>query len=166
MAITLICIGIPVCRPLYSRIFKTITSSARSTGYQKHGDQEASSSAGKHTDNNSGIVLRTIGGGTMDRGNGERYQGPPHRPQQQQQGKSDSDSDLSVNEMKLGINGPFTKTRVGAGSRGHMHDNTSDEEILGTEYQAENAAHEEGDHYRHSKRGQITVTETVRVDRS
>src|SRR5687767_7080606 len=94
MAITLICIGIPVCRPLYSRMFKSIQSSARSTGgYQKHGG-DVSSDNHKNTNNSgSGIALRTIGGGELDRDTGDRRFGPQIR-RDPQQAKGDSDSDI------------------------------------------------------------------------
>ena len=75
----------------------------------------------------------------------------------------DSDSDMSINEVNLGINGPFTKTKVGAVSHDQPHGNASDEEILGSGYRE---ASERVSHGPVPKKGQITVTETVSVDRS
>ncbi|KAH8175667.1 hypothetical protein LIA77_04085 [Sarocladium implicatum] len=169
LSITLICIGIPVCRPLYSRIFKSLQSTtSRSTGgYQKHG---ASDDKNHHT-GDSAVALRTIGGGVMDAGDGAKHYTPQMlRAAEQKSGShhgksgADSDSDLSVTEMNLGINGPFTKTRVGAGRNS---DSKSDEQILGDGYREDNLVRQAEYGKRASgKQGQITVTESVRVDRS
>ena len=60
MAITLICIGIPVLRPLYKRIYSRFrTLSARSSGYLKQSDPSREQ---------PGYALHTIGGGPLDIG--------------------------------------------------------------------------------------------------
>lgn len=148
MAITLICIGIPVCRPLYRRIFSNMSSS-RSTGYQKQGPSN---------DNHSSIALRTIGGGAVDRdGQFVSSKRNDTRPK-------DSESETSLNEVKIGVNGPFTRTKVGTGRRDSIRDDTSAEGILEAEYRSgqEDGERDGGDY----RKGQITVTETVRVERS
>lgn len=57
IAVTMVCIGIPVCRPLYKRWLEKFASnlSGTNSGYKKHG----SSSRGPR------YGLRTIGGSTM-----------------------------------------------------------------------------------------------------
>ncbi|KAK3340623.1 hypothetical protein B0H65DRAFT_510725 [Neurospora tetraspora] len=60
MAITLICIGIPVLRPLYKRIYLRFrTQSAHSSGYLKQSDRSREQ---------PGYALHTIGGGPLDIG--------------------------------------------------------------------------------------------------
>ncbi|KAL2126474.1 hypothetical protein VTI74DRAFT_845 [Chaetomium olivicolor] len=59
MAITLICIGIPVCRPLYKRTFRRIFGETSPAGYQKHSGG-TDGAAGSNS-----LPLRTIGGGLI-----------------------------------------------------------------------------------------------------
>ena len=186
MAITLICIGIPVCRPLYKRAFRRIFGETSSAGYHKQ-------SGGVDGNGNSNSVpLRTIGGGLVGadgkpvvgggssgrRGGGSTaglHTGSNITTCVDREGEG-SDG-ISFSEVKLGVNGPFTRTTVGRGRRGSV-DNTSDEEILGEEFrrsQVQRRSEEErestvtsaGRNVRtgHGQQG-IMVTETYRVERS
>ncbi|KAF4774681.1 hypothetical protein HER10_EVM0002379 [Colletotrichum scovillei] len=152
MAITMICVGIPVCRPLYKRLFYRFTSENASSGYQKQNEERSSS-----------VPLRTIGGGMV--GGGGR---PLPQSKTDTTNKSDTD-DLSFKDAALGIKGSSTRTQV---SRGDIPmDNTSDEEILGEEFRKSQIRQTEGrDYERHGEQeprlGGILVTETYNVDRS
>ena len=58
MGVTLICIGIPVCRPLYKRIYRRFRSQATgSSGYLKQTDPSR---------DQPGFALHTIGGGVLE----------------------------------------------------------------------------------------------------
>lgn len=149
MSITLICIGIPVCRPLYKRVFNMISSSSRSIGYQK---QDPSS------ENTSGVVLRTIGQGAVDR-DGQFV----HSKRGGRQ-SGESESETSLNEIKLGVNGPFTKTRVDGGRTDFDRDDNSTEGIL--EHDKSHDRDERGRVQSRGRGSQIRVTETVQVERS
>ncbi|EXF73963.1 hypothetical protein CFIO01_08845 [Colletotrichum fioriniae PJ7] len=152
MAITMICVGIPVCRPLYKRLFYRFTSEIASSGYQKQNEERSSS-----------VPLRTIGGGMVG-GDGR----PLPQSKTDTTNKSDTD-DLSFKDAALGIKGSSTRTQV---SRGDIPmDNTSDEEILGEEFRKSQVRRTEGrDYERHGEQeprlGGILVTETYNVDRS
>jgi hypothetical protein len=68
MAITLICIGIPVCRPLYKRAFRRLfgessAASSSSGGYRKQSNNNAPHGG---SSSNAAVPLRTIGGGLVD----------------------------------------------------------------------------------------------------
>ncbi|KAK3391828.1 hypothetical protein B0T20DRAFT_361436 [Sordaria brevicollis] len=67
IAITLICIGIPVLRPLYKRIYQKFrTQSTRSTGYLKQSNRSR---------DQPGYALHTIGGGVIDAGQSDLKRG-------------------------------------------------------------------------------------------
>ncbi|KAK7445605.1 hypothetical protein Landi51_08001 [Colletotrichum acutatum] len=152
MAITMICVGIPVCRPLYKRLFYRFTSENANSGYQKQNEERSSS-----------VPLRTIGGGLVG-GDGR----PLPQSKTDTTNRSDTD-DLSFKDTSLGIKGSSTRTQV---SRGDIQmENTSDEEILGEEFRRSQVMQTEGRHYdRHGEQeprlGSILVTETYNVDRS
>ncbi|KAK3389998.1 hypothetical protein B0H63DRAFT_106289 [Podospora didyma] len=178
MAITLICIGIPVCRPLYKGMFRRFWpegGSSNGGGYKKQ-------SGG----NDSSYVLRTIGGGAVGLDGkpipkNHRAGGATNNSTVNKSGNRDrdgaTDDSLSFTDVKLGVNGPFTRTTVGRGRKGSIADNTSDEEIL-DEYrnsQMERTPSEieenRGLDHDHSNRktgngNAITVTESYRVERS
>ena len=165
MAVTLICIGIPVCRPLYKRIFQRLFGETSSSGYHKQ-------SAGHDTS----LALRTIGGGVV---------GPDGKPLPKKAPASTNTSDkeddgASFNDVKLGVNGPFTRTTVGRGSQNNdserdlaiNRDDASDEEIL-DEFRRSQQRRKHSDveeargKSRHDQdRSGIMVTETYRVERS
>ncbi|KAK1757985.1 hypothetical protein QBC47DRAFT_131799 [Echria macrotheca] len=173
MAVTLICIGIPVCRPLYKRMFQRLFGdiATSSSGYHKQSDAKGASS----------LALRTIGGGMV---------GPDGKPLPKNMtpgtsvhtADNKSGDEASFSDVKLGVNGPFTHTTVGRGSRNegdqHSHradaDNASDEEILDeyrrSQMQRKDSDVEEGRRQRgggepRTSHG-IVVTETYRVERS
>ncbi len=183
MAITLICIGIPVCRPLYKRAFRRIFGETSSAGYHKQ--------SGGVDGNSNSLPLRTIGGGLVGadgkpvvgggsgkRGGGTTASGHNTGSNNTCVDREGEGSDgISFSEVKLGVNGPFTRTTVGRGRRTSV-DNTSDEEILGEEFrrsQVQGRSDEErettvtggGRNIRsgHGQQG-IMVTETYRVERS
>ncbi|KAK5651804.1 hypothetical protein OQA88_11672 [Cercophora sp. LCS_1] len=147
MAVTLICIGIPVCRPLYKRMFQRIFGeTGSSAGYHKQ-------SAGM----DGSLALRTIGGGLV---------GADGKPiQKKAPSGSTTEDGASFTDVKIGVNGPFTRTTVGRGSSagGHSQDNASDEEIL-DEYRRSQAQRKLSDV--DVGRERIVVTETYRVERS
>jgi hypothetical protein len=161
MAVTLICIGIPVCRPLYKRMFQRMLGESSSGGYHKQ-------SAGA----DSSMMLRTIGGGVV---------GPDGYPIAKKPPASGNTTDregdgLSFTDIKLRADGPFTRTVVGSGSgksagRQNDQDNASDEEIL-DEYKRSQMQRKlsdvEGGGEKEGKGGGegIMVTETYRVERS
>lgn len=67
IAITLICIGNPVLRPLYKRVYQQFrTQSTRSTGYLKQSDRSR---------DQPGYALHTIGGGLIDAGQSDLKRG-------------------------------------------------------------------------------------------
>lgn len=161
MAVTLICIGIPVCRPLYKRAFRRLFGEISSAGYHKQSG-----------DGSNSHPLRTIGGGLIG------VDGKPLPKKKQASTNNNSgadgadDEDLSFSDVKVGVNGPFTRTTVGRGRRNSVAGNTSDEEIL-DEYRrnvhiaggsdeevGRGGARSEPDH------GGIMVTETYHVERS
>ncbi|KAL2140142.1 hypothetical protein VTI28DRAFT_4224 [Corynascus sepedonium] len=191
MAITLICIGIPVCRPLYKQAFRRILGESRSAGYQKQ-------SAGK--DEGNSVPLRTIGGGLIGSDGKPITSGSrKHRTgggtaaltvdedlARVEKTTNGSSDDISFSDVKLGVNGPFTRTTVhgrsespssggggghgghGGGSGGDGADHGSDEEIL-DEYrrsQVRNARHSDEERGHPPGHNGIMVTETYKVERS
>lgn len=176
----MICIGIPVCRPLYKRFLdKFSTNGTGSGGYKKHSAGDCRSGGGPR------YGLRTFGGSTMPGASRWESEGETAR------GRDDGDSDRTGSSgddgkggggggggskggglgsnMKLGVSGPFTETTAVAGSDVCAPDNGSQEEILGDEFRA--------DHRRRRSdietgkgngpvKPTIQVTEEWRVDRS
>ncbi|KAH6640342.1 hypothetical protein F5144DRAFT_91105 [Chaetomium tenue] len=140
MSITLICIGIPVCRPLYKRAFRRLFGETSSAGYQKQ-----SGDGGGDNQSNS-VPLRTIGGGLVGADGkpipGSKKHQPSANNSRNKSGLDDtcvdkttngSTDDVSFSDVKLGVGGPFTRTTVGRGRR-ESGDNASEEEILGDEF--------------------------------
>ncbi|CAP66972.1 uncharacterized protein PODANS_4_5490 [Podospora anserina S mat+] len=180
MAITLICIGIPVCRPLYKRAFRRLLGESTS-GYHKQ-------SGGKDGQGSS-HALQTIGGGVL----GSDGKPISKKLAQSQQvsankdgrttvtGQNESTDDISFTDVKLGVDGPFTRTTVGRGRDGSAgNGNSSDEEIL-NEYRrsqmddhngrvvrvdVENGRVQHGEHSQAHNHNGIMITETYRVERS
>ncbi|KAM0547822.1 hypothetical protein ACHAPJ_010168 [Fusarium lateritium] len=108
IAVTMICIGIPVCRPLYKKYIEKWTSR----------------DASKYRDRSGSYPLQTIGGSNMNGG-----------PVNKDDDTSDADGSIRETERKLGMAGPFTKTRVYSKTGERVRDdNQSDKEILGPEY--------------------------------
>ena len=105
MAVTLICVGIPACMPLYMKIYRTVRTGTSSTGYLKQ----------SHEEQDSSVVLRTFGGGYVGKdGQPVAAKNVPHAS------KSDQDLDLDS---------PGKNTRSTIGRRGSM-DASSDNSIL------------------------------------
>ncbi|KAK3303642.1 uncharacterized protein B0T15DRAFT_402521 [Chaetomium strumarium] len=213
MAVTLICIGIPVCRPLYKRAFRRLFGASsyynNSGGYQK---QSNSHQPQQNNNNSNSVPLRTIGGGLVDAdgkpvvlvskrskktqgdsGNGSGSgSGSGGADADRDEDVEDSTDEVSFSDVKLGVNGPFTRTTVGRGKRSSVvvgGDNSSGEEILGDEYRRNQMmmgcssrgrrSDEEGGDTGGKSRGErgergahklgsneIMVTETFRVERS
>lgn len=113
MAITMVCIGIPVCLPLYKRIYLQFRTEHSSTGYQKQSAEGRESSS---------VALQTIGGG---------YVGKDGQPVYKSKG-SGKDG-LSFKDVKIGLKGGSTQVTVGRG-RQNSSGGTSDEQILGDDY--------------------------------
>lgn len=101
------------------------------------------------------MALRTIGGGLV---------GADGKPIQKKAG-TDVEDGASFRDVKLGVNGPFTRTTVGRGSSAGGHSEQgegSDEEILDGFKRSQmqrKLSDVEG-------RERIVVTETYRVERS
>lgn len=114
MAITMICIGIPVCLPLYKKVYRRFRTEHGSSGYQKHSVEPRESSS---------VALQTIGGG---------YVGKDGQPVYKSKG-SGKDG-LSFKDVKLGLNGGSTQVTVGGGQRNSLGSGNSDEQILGNDY--------------------------------
>ncbi|KAL2020442.1 hypothetical protein VTK56DRAFT_8408 [Thermocarpiscus australiensis] len=176
----MICIGIPVCRPLYRRFLdRVLTSRSRSmSGYKK----QASSGPP--------LGLRTFGGSILrgasrwkSEAEGDATDGVSDADAN---GKGTEDIELAdddaaaarrhnlkdeFREVQLGINGPFTEATAVAGGCAH---NGSEEEILGVEYRAaepgsatkKRRSEPEPGRAHGPGKGTIQVTEEWRVDRS
>jgi hypothetical protein len=163
----MICIGIPICRPLYKHWLDRLlgyASGAGSGGYQKH---KSGQKGGKSGDNNSrqqrGYGLRTFGGGTMP-GTSSRWGAETTTRTTTNEG-AESDG-VSESDGK-GITTTTTTTSVGTGGLnrnqnhvkgpgeinlgldgplneatavGGMDWNGSEEEILGSEFRTEGSA--------------------------
>lgn len=113
MTVTMVCIGIPVCRPLYKKYFRKWTTRNSSN----------------YPENNSGASypLQTIGGGII----------PAKRADRNGSGNS-SDTHGKImreHERKLGIGSSLSRTKVYPKGDGRHHgDDQSEEEILGPEF--------------------------------
>ncbi|KAG4271305.1 hypothetical protein FPRO04_11067 [Fusarium proliferatum] len=119
MTVTMICIGIPVCRPLYKKYFSK-WSSRNSSKYQQN--------------SSASYPLQTIGGSTM-------YPAQVH--------KKDSTSEASVQEYeRRGVRSSFNKNKVFAkGAERGYGDNQSEEEILGPDFRRSQRQDIEGQYY-------------------
>jgi hypothetical protein len=141
IAVTMICIGIPVCRPLYKcwleKLFGTFRSTRSASGYRKQQQQGKSGGSGQR------YGLRTFGGGTMpvpsqwqpDTNDGEPTSDGDSETGTKGGGHKDgcngTDKDCqkqgALDELALGINGPFNEAVAVGGASWR---NGSEEEIL------------------------------------
>ena len=139
IAVTMICIGIPVCRPLYKRFLDKLTS-RDSSGYKKQGDslQTPAPSYG----------LRTFGGSPMPNRSGWNSA----KDGKSQGSVTDNDA-ADFQSVKLGIDGPFTEARAVGGRS--VPDNNSDEDILGDEYRQ--------GHQRHGRISRLNISVPTRL---
>ncbi|KXX75860.1 hypothetical protein MMYC01_207351 [Madurella mycetomatis] len=176
IAVTMICIGIPVCRPLYKRFLDKLSSNGTgSGGYKKYSADGGRSGGGPR------YGLRTFGGSTMPGSSRWEPEGETARDRDRADDESDrtgSSGDggkgggqggsLGTN-LKLGISGPFTETTAVAGGDVCAPDNGSQEEILGDAFRADHRRRR-SDIETGKGSGQIKpsiqVTEEWRVDRS
>ncbi|KAK3940295.1 hypothetical protein QBC46DRAFT_127916 [Diplogelasinospora grovesii] len=157
IAVTMICIGIPVCRPLYKRFLDRLLSKGNS-GYQKQG-----------ASNGPRFGLRTFGGSAMPNrweSNADGKSQVSHTTSGTDNGPGGSGANNgSFTDVKLGINGPFTETRAMAGRV--APDNHSDEEILGEEFRRSQVRGSDPERGMTSGgNAAIQVTEEWRVTRS
>ncbi|KAH8744675.1 hypothetical protein F5883DRAFT_439693 [Diaporthe sp. PMI_573] len=139
IAVTMICIAVPVCRPLYNRFLDRFTS--RGTGSY---ERQVGSSQGP------GFALHTFGGSTMLPRGG---QGPRVSGKRRTTPSVGSGELLSLGEQKMGSTSTYA---VAMGTR--REDNHSDEEILGSERNSSPTNRPEANG--------IRVTEEVKVTRS
>lgn len=110
IAVTMICIGIPVCRPLYKQYLDKLTSNDQSKGADVSGGPNRSH---EHP-------LRTFGGTTMHRLDDDATD-------------AYSRKNISSTDRKIGVKGPFNQSYA-VGGRQQSPNNSSDEEILGPEF--------------------------------
>ncbi|KAH6992758.1 hypothetical protein EDB82DRAFT_554771, partial [Fusarium venenatum] len=110
LTVTMICIAVPVCRPLYKKCFTRWTS---------RGSSNCPNSAASYP-------LQTIGGGVH----------PAKRVDRNGSGSTaDTHEHIEERERKMGINSPFARTRVYPKSDARrLGDDQSEEEILGPEF--------------------------------
>jgi hypothetical protein len=110
LTVTMICIGIPVCRPLYKKCFKKWTSRSSSNC----------------PNSGASYPLQTISGGVL----------PAKLVDRNGSGStSDTHDQIRDYEPKLGMGSPFARTRVYPKSDARrLGDDQSEEEILGPEF--------------------------------
>lgn len=158
MAVTLICIGIPVCRPVYRRVYHHFYPDTQTSGYRRQNYDQ--------NDSNS-FALETIGGGRLNKSKlSTKDKELSHSSANRDVEYGNSDDGESFSGVKVGGVGHFTQARGGKGGTrvgSGMPDNASDEEILGGEYWRNQI--QPHIHQQQGKPG-IVVTETVSVDRS
>ncbi|EAQ87745.1 hypothetical protein CHGG_04364 [Chaetomium globosum CBS 148.51] len=144
IAVTMICIGIPICRPLYKQWLDRVLSYGSgigSGGYQKQKGQGQSGEINSHR----GFGLRTFGGSTMP-GRAHRSAEPNAAPDSSSDIASDTDSkDGAGGAGAVGSSGQTHKRgppgdNLGAGAPFHeatvvggLEWNGSEEEILGAD---------------------------------
>ncbi|KAK3294502.1 uncharacterized protein B0H64DRAFT_188895 [Chaetomium fimeti] len=175
IAVTMVCIGIPICRPLYKQWLDRMLSYGYGSGVGSGGYQKQKGRSGEDN-SHRGYGLRTFGGGTMP---GRAHQAGSH-PNNNAAGDSSSDI-ISDTDSKGGAGGAGAATLSGAkvGMDGPFHEatavgglewNGSEEEILGSESRVKTAVSdvEAGRHgQRHGQKKQsIQVTEQWSVDRT
>lgn len=154
MAVTLICIGIPVCRPVYRRVYHHFYPDSQTSGYRKQ----------QYDPDNPSFALETIGGGRVNKSKTstkERELGS-HASANRDVESGNSDDGESFSGVKNGRIGHFSQARGGRGGGAAGPDNASDEEILGGDYWRNQVQ----PHALQDRNAGIVVTETVRVDRS
>lgn len=143
IAVTIICIAVPVCRPLYNRFLDKFTSRGTGGSYERQNGC---------SDQSPGFALHTFGGSTLlpRGGAGQRVAGKRLRKSP----GGDSDEQPSLGEQKMGRTSTYA---IAIGTR--QDENHSDEEILGAE---ERGSERLGQHGTNA----IRVTEEVKVTRS
>ncbi|CAF3526423.1 unnamed protein product [Fusarium graminearum] len=110
ITVTMICIAIPVCRPLYKKCFTKWTS---------RGSSNYPNSAAPYP-------LQTIGGGVLQAKRVDRNGSGS---------TADTNEQVEEHERKMGVNGPFTRTRVYPKiDERRIGGDQSKEEILGPEF--------------------------------
>ncbi|CAF3456131.1 unnamed protein product [Fusarium graminearum] len=110
ITVTMICIAIPVCRPLYKKCFTKWTS---------RGSSNYPNSAAPYP-------LQTIGGGVLQAKRVDRNGSGS---------TADTNEQVEEHERKIGVNGPFTRTRVYPKiDERRIGGDQSKEEILGPEF--------------------------------
>uniref|UniRef100_A0A4E9DTE4 Rhodopsin domain-containing protein n=1 Tax=Gibberella zeae TaxID=5518 RepID=A0A4E9DTE4_GIBZA len=110
ITVTMICIAIPVCRPLYKKCFTKWTS---------RGSSNYPNSAAPYP-------LQTIGGGVLQAKRVDRNGSGS---------TTDTNEQVEEHERKMGVNGPFTRTRVYPKiDERRIGGDQSKEEILGPEF--------------------------------
>ncbi|KAH6843269.1 hypothetical protein B0I37DRAFT_393535 [Chaetomium sp. MPI-CAGE-AT-0009] len=124
MAITLICIGIPVCRPLYKRAFRRMFGESSSAGYQKQSGND---------NNSNSVPLRTIGGGLVGT-DGKPIAGSRKQPSANNSRNKSILEDTVVDKTTNGSTDDVSFSDVKLGGHRESNDNASEEEILGDEY--------------------------------
>lgn len=118
----MVCIGIPVCRPLYKRYL----------------DRWFASGEPRHQEHPLGLFsLRTFGGSTMIRP-GAEDKVESKQTSSNRTGNSTlitkEETDIDEEELKLGVNGPFSTTYAVGGARNRHLDDQSDEWPLGNDF--------------------------------
>lgn len=132
----MICIGIPVCRPLYKRYLDKWTSRDASNYQERSGG--------------GSYPLKTFGGSTLR-----------PRPSDRDNSSEGGDS-ITLAERKLGIGGPYNKSFARAGGR-VRGDDQSEESILGPDFRR---SQHRNDLDAQEKGEGITVTEEFQITTS
>ncbi|KAK4147375.1 uncharacterized protein C8A04DRAFT_34094 [Dichotomopilus funicola] len=196
MAITLICIGIPVCRPLYKRAFRRMfgesSFSANYPSGKKSNNTGDNSKSGESNNKRNSVPLRTIGGGLIGSDGKPLQRGHVRNSRHMTDddtvvdierdlhqhdsrgGAGSSSDDVSFTDVKLGVNGPFTTTTVGGGNT--LEVGTGRRDSAGGHGHTGGHASDEEMLEEYRNRGDleqggvghngIMVTETYRVERS
>lgn len=108
----MICIGIPVCRPLYRRVFGTVTSRGSKYQHQPIG-----------LESGGVFAKRTIGGSTIKGlAFGRQSEGLHKKPSTGEQ----EDEHLSLNEYKLGGTMPYHSSYIKAMGASQASNNSED----------------------------------------
>lgn len=163
MGVTLICIGIPVCRPLYKRLYRRFRSQVTgSSGYLKQSEQSR---------DQPGFALRTIGGGVLAKPQAN------NRKSMSVIKSSNEDSDRQM-EVTIGVS-ERSKTTVVAQGRFESELETDEDSLTSNDYgrshlesSAESTRRVLGDEEKgtsdntRQSRDRITVTQTYTVDRN
>jgi hypothetical protein len=158
----MVCIGIPVCRPLYRQYLDRLTSNgSHGNRYQKQGSGIDS----------NGTPLRTFGGSTMP-GNltDDGEQGILSSPRGGRGGGRSRKSAFGTThelytQRDHALGSQITRAYAMASSGKHRGDTSSDEEVLAHDYKRQQQQHlESQDRDRSTKKGgNIRVTEEFSV---
>ncbi|KAK7697130.1 hypothetical protein SLS64_013874 [Diaporthe eres] len=143
IAVTMICIAVPVCRPLYNRFLDKFTSRGTGGSYERQNGGSGQS---------PGFALHTFGGSTLlpRGGAGQRVAGKRLRKSP----GGDRDEQPSLGEQKMGGTSTYA---IAIGTR--QDENHSDEEIMGAEERGSERLVQPG-------ANAIRVTEEIKVTRS